>query len=52
MSNDLLAAEPLIPSTMPAEQAASFGQQAALARAGQPKELAPAYVLLASDDAS
>jgi hypothetical protein len=27
VSNDLLAAEPLIPSTMPAEKAASFGQQ-------------------------
>jgi NAD(P)-dependent dehydrogenase (short-subunit alcohol dehydrogenase family) len=43
---------PLIPSTMPAEKAASFGQQAPLARAGQPKELAPAFVLLASDEAS
>ncbi len=37
---------PLIPSTMPAEKAASFGQQAPLSRAGQPKELAPAFVLL------
>jgi hypothetical protein len=43
---------PLIPSTMPAEKAASFGQQVPLARAGQPAELAPAYVLLASDEAS
>jgi NAD(P)-dependent dehydrogenase (short-subunit alcohol dehydrogenase family) len=43
---------PLIPSTMPAEKVATFGQQAPLARAGQPKELAPAFVLLASDDAS
>ena len=43
---------PLIPSTMPAEKAASFGQQAPLGRAGQPKELAPAFVLLASDDGS
>jgi hypothetical protein len=43
---------PLIPSTMPAEKAASFGQQSPLSRAGQPKELAPAYVLLASDEAS
>jgi NAD(P)-dependent dehydrogenase (short-subunit alcohol dehydrogenase family) len=43
---------PLIPSTMPAEKVASFGQQASLARAGQPKELAPAFVLLASDEAS
>ena len=43
---------PLIPSTMPAEKAASFGQQVPLSRAGQPKELAAAYVLLASDDGS
>jgi hypothetical protein len=43
---------PLIPSTMPAEKAASFGRQAPLARPGQPKELAPAFVLLASDDGS
>jgi NAD(P)-dependent dehydrogenase (short-subunit alcohol dehydrogenase family) len=43
---------PLIPSTMPAEKAASFGQQGPLARAGQPRELAPAFVLLASDDGS
>jgi NAD(P)-dependent dehydrogenase (short-subunit alcohol dehydrogenase family) len=43
---------PLIPSTMPAGKAASFGQQAPLGRAGQPRELAPAFVLLASDDGS
>jgi NAD(P)-dependent dehydrogenase (short-subunit alcohol dehydrogenase family) len=43
---------PLIPSTMPAEKAASFGQQVPLARAGQPRELAAAFVLLASDDSS
>ncbi len=43
---------PLNPSTMPAEKAASFGQQAPLKRAGQPRELAPAFVLLASDDGS
>jgi hypothetical protein len=43
---------PLIPSTMSAEKAASFGQQSPLARAGQPKELAPVFVLLASDEAS
>lgn len=40
---------PLIPSTMPAEKAASFGKNTLLARAGQPAELAGAYVLLASD---
>jgi NAD(P)-dependent dehydrogenase (short-subunit alcohol dehydrogenase family) len=43
---------PLIPSTMPAEKAESFGKQVPLERAGQPAELAPAYVLLASDEAS
>jgi NAD(P)-dependent dehydrogenase (short-subunit alcohol dehydrogenase family) len=42
---------PLIPSTVPADEA-SFGQQVPLSRAGQPKELAPASVLLASDEAS
>jgi NAD(P)-dependent dehydrogenase (short-subunit alcohol dehydrogenase family) len=39
---------PLIPSTMPAEKAATFGQQTLIGRAGQPAELAGAYVLLAS----
>ena len=40
---------PLIPSTMPQERAESFGQETPLGRAGQPAELAGAYVLLASD---
>jgi NAD(P)-dependent dehydrogenase (short-subunit alcohol dehydrogenase family) len=43
---------PLIPSTMPEEKVESFGQQAPLGRAAQPAELAPVYVLLASDEAS
>jgi NAD(P)-dependent dehydrogenase (short-subunit alcohol dehydrogenase family) len=43
---------PLIPSTMPPDQVASFGQQTPMKRAGQPAELAPVYVLLASDEAS
>jgi NAD(P)-dependent dehydrogenase (short-subunit alcohol dehydrogenase family) len=43
---------PLIPSTMPPEQVKTFGQQTPLKRAGQPAELAPVYVLLASDEAS
>jgi NAD(P)-dependent dehydrogenase (short-subunit alcohol dehydrogenase family) len=43
---------PLIPSTMPAEKVESFGENVPLGRAGQPVELAPIYVLLASDDAS
>ncbi|RRW48117.1 SDR family oxidoreductase [Pseudomonas luteola] len=43
---------PLIPSTMPPEQASQFGSQVPLGRAGQPAELAPVYVMLASDEAS
>lgn len=43
---------PLIPSTMPADSVASFGDNTPLGRAGQPAELAPVYVLLASDEAS
>src|ERR1700758_5348169 len=43
---------PLIPSTMPPESVESFGDNVPLGRAGQPAELAPVYVLLASDDAS
>lgn len=43
---------PLIPSTMPANSVASFGDNTPLGRAGQPAELAPVYVLLASDEAS
>ena len=43
---------PLIPSTMPPEQVAEFGKNTPLGRPGQPKELAPVYVLLASDEAS
>ena len=43
---------PLIPSTMPPDQVRTFGQQTPMKRAGQPAELAPVYVLLASDEAS
>jgi hypothetical protein len=43
---------PLIPSTMPPDQVESFGSQVPMKRAGQPVEVAPAYVLLASDQAS
>jgi NAD(P)-dependent dehydrogenase (short-subunit alcohol dehydrogenase family) len=43
---------PLIPSTMPPEKVEKFGANTPLGRAGQPAELAPAYVLLASDEAS
>ncbi|MGF0319318.1 glucose 1-dehydrogenase [Nocardia fluminea] len=43
---------PLIPSTMPPEKVAEFGDNTPLGRAGQPAELAAAYVLLAADDGS
>jgi len=43
---------PLIPSTMPDEQVKEFGQSVPMKRAGQPAELAPVYVLLASEEAS
>lgn len=43
---------PLIPATMPEEKVEHFGENTPLGRAGQPAELAPVYVLLASDEAS
>ncbi len=43
---------PNIPATMPKDEVEQFGHEVALARPGQPEELAPAYVLLASDDGS
>jgi NAD(P)-dependent dehydrogenase (short-subunit alcohol dehydrogenase family) len=43
---------PLIPSTMPAAKAAKFGKDTPLGRPGQPAELAPLYVFLASAESS
>ncbi|WP_309233009.1 SDR family oxidoreductase [Blastococcus sp. TML/C7B] len=43
---------PLIPATMPEDKVESFGQQVPMGRPGQPAELAPVYVLLASDESS
>jgi len=43
---------PLIPSTFPPDKVASFGADVPLKRAGQPEEVAPSYVFLASDDSS
>ena len=43
---------PLIPATLPDYKVESFGTDTPLGRPGQPAELAPVYVLLASDDGS
>lgn len=43
---------PLIVSTFDEEKIKEFGTQTPMKRAGQPSELGPAYVFLASDDAS
>jgi NAD(P)-dependent dehydrogenase (short-subunit alcohol dehydrogenase family) len=43
---------PLIPATMPEEKVQSFGGDTPLGRAGQPAELAPAYVFFASQESS
>lgn len=43
---------PLIPASFDAKQVSSFGQKAPLGRAGQPDEVAPAYIFLASEDSS
>jgi NAD(P)-dependent dehydrogenase (short-subunit alcohol dehydrogenase family) len=43
---------PLIPATMPAEQVEDFGAETPLGRAGQPVEVAHAFVFLASAEAS
>lgn len=43
---------PLIPASFEADHVATFGSTTPMKRAGQPKELAPAYVFLASEDSS
>jgi NAD(P)-dependent dehydrogenase (short-subunit alcohol dehydrogenase family) len=43
---------PLIPTTMPPEHVEKFGENTPLGRPGQPAEVAPLFVLLASDEAS
>lgn len=43
---------PLIPASFPEEKVAQFGEKEPLGRAGQPDEVAPSFVFLASADAS
>jgi NAD(P)-dependent dehydrogenase (short-subunit alcohol dehydrogenase family) len=43
---------PLIPASFPEEKVESFGEQTPMGRIGQPEEIAPSYVFLASSDAS
>lgn len=43
---------PLIPSTFAPEEVEQFGANVPMKRPGQPEEVAPAYVFLASDDSS
>ena len=43
---------PLIPATMPDDKIASFGEDTPLGRAGQPAEVATAFVFLASPESS
>ncbi|MEX0584444.1 MAG: SDR family oxidoreductase, partial [Natronospirillum sp.] len=43
---------PLIPASFSADKVASFGGQVPMDRAGQPSEMGPAYVYLASEESS
>src|SRR5256714_1148120 len=43
---------PLIPSTFPPEEVENFGTDVPLGRPGEPSEVAPCYVFLASEDSS
>lgn len=43
---------PLIPATMPSEKVQHFGEQVPMQRPAQPCELAPVYVMLASNESS
>ena len=43
---------PLIPASFDAQKVSQFGTTTPMKRAGQPKEVAPIYVFLASEDAS
>jgi NAD(P)-dependent dehydrogenase (short-subunit alcohol dehydrogenase family) len=43
---------PLIPASFSAEEVAGFGKNTPMGRPGQPDEVAPCFIFLASDDAS
>jgi NAD(P)-dependent dehydrogenase (short-subunit alcohol dehydrogenase family) len=43
---------PLIPASFPEDKVAKFGSDVPMGRAGEPEEVAPSYVFLASDDSS
>jgi NAD(P)-dependent dehydrogenase (short-subunit alcohol dehydrogenase family) len=43
---------PLIPSTFDKKRVATFGSDVPMERAGEPAEVAPCYLFLASDDSS
>jgi NAD(P)-dependent dehydrogenase (short-subunit alcohol dehydrogenase family) len=43
---------PLIPATFPEEKVKEFGDKVPMSRPGEPEEVAPSYVFLASDDSS
>jgi NAD(P)-dependent dehydrogenase (short-subunit alcohol dehydrogenase family) len=43
---------PLIPSTFPPDEVAEFGTDVPMGRPGEPMEVAPCYVFLASNDSS
>ncbi len=43
---------PLIPASFDAEKVAKFGENSPMGRAGQPDEVAPSYIFLASQDSS
>jgi NAD(P)-dependent dehydrogenase (short-subunit alcohol dehydrogenase family) len=43
---------PLIPASFDADKVQEFGRQTPMGRPGQPEEVAPCYVFLASDDSS
>lgn len=43
---------PLIPATFPASKVSKFGSDVPMGRAGEPEEVAPSYVFLATDDSS